>query len=502
MKATERRKVRPEGDLARIGPWLNSSDDDLRTTVARAAGVWKVELLRPKLSELAGAAEVADPVRRAAIDALAQLGGPEDRRAIERLAGSEAPPKSRTHAIGALASFDPESGAIKAVDRLASPVDAADVDDMLTRLLQLRNGPSVLAKALVGKTIPADSARLAVRAVRSTGRDDPRLIEALTKAGGLTSSPQGPTPEEVSALVADVPRLGDPARGEAIFRRSEQTCLKCHAIAGAGGQVGPGLESVGASAPVDYLVDSLLTPGKAVKENYNAVVVATSDGRVVTGIKVRQSDTELVLRDADDREVSLPLDTIDEQKPGGSLMPAGLVDTLTRGERIDLIRFLSELGKIGPYSVGKARAVRRWRAYDASPGAKAALVKVGLEAALGDGRGQSWQPAYSEVSGILPLSALPANAVGPRGSPVGFARTELDVSTAGPVKIAFDNPAGLSLWVDGSKVEMNPEVTLDLKTGVHTITLAVPLEGRSAGLRCTLEDVPDSPARAQWVVGK
>ena len=97
-----------------------------------------------------------------------------------------------------------------------------------------------------------------------------------------------------------------------------------------GGQVGPGLESVGASAPVDYLVDSLLQPGKAIKENYHAVVVATSDGRIATGIKVRQSDTELVLRDADDRELVLPLDAIEEQKPGGSLMPAGLTDTLTR----------------------------------------------------------------------------------------------------------------------------------------------------------------------------
>ena len=59
-------------------------------------------------------------------------------------------------------------------------------------------------------------------------------------------------------------KRGDPTRGEAVFRRKDLACFKCHAIAGAGGQVGPDLASVGASAPVDYLIDSLLQPNKAI----------------------------------------------------------------------------------------------------------------------------------------------------------------------------------------------------------------------------------------------
>ena len=45
-------------------------------------------------------------------------------------------------------------------------------------------------------------------------------------------------------------------------------------------------------------------------------------------------------------------------------MPEGLADPLTRGELVDLVRFLSELGKVGPYSVSKARLVRRWQALE------------------------------------------------------------------------------------------------------------------------------------------
>src|SRR5262249_28089278 len=152
-----------------------------------------------------------------------------------------------------------------------------------------------------------------------------------------------------------------------VFRRKDLTCQKCHAIAGAGGQVGPGLESIGASAQPDYLVDSILQPSKQVKENYHAVAVATDDGRIHTGIKLRQTDRELVLRDADDREVSIPVSSIDDQKIAGSVMPAGLADGLTRSELVDLVRFLSELGKVGRYAVGTRRVCRRWQVLEPSP---------------------------------------------------------------------------------------------------------------------------------------
>ncbi len=50
----------------------------------------------------------------------------------------------------------------------------------------------------------------------------------------------------------------------------------------------------------------------------------------------------------------------------GSLMPAGLTEALTRPELIDLVRFLSQLGKIGPYSVGTERVLRRWQLLEAT----------------------------------------------------------------------------------------------------------------------------------------
>jgi putative heme-binding domain-containing protein len=336
-----------------------------------------------------------------------------------------------------------------------------------------------LAEALKGRALPADVAKIGARALRSSGRESPALLEVLTKAGGLSTPKHTLTAQEMAEMVAEVLKHGDPARGEAVFRRKDQACLKCHAIGGAGGQVGPDLASIGASAPVDYLIESILLPNKAVKENYHSVVVTTKDGRFVTGIKVRETKTELILRNAEDREVAIPIKEIDDQQLGGSLMPEGLADTLTRGELIDLVRFLSELGKVGPYSISKSRLVRRWQVMESR---------------------SNWEPAYSQVDGTLPLDSVPRPDL-PKGA-LGYARCQLDVSAGGKTKVFLNSAADLTLWLDDEAIKGAEELVLDLKPGLHKLTFAIDLTRRHDGLRCKLTDLPDSSARVRIVGGK
>jgi putative heme-binding domain-containing protein len=509
MEATGERKVRPAGDLARLGPWLDSPDESVASDAARAVGLWKVEPLRARLGTLATAA-IRDPVRRAAIDSLAQFGDRPARQAIEALAASTAPPAVQPWAIAALARLDPRAGAARAVAWLGASPDQGvrsdeSIEAVVGRFAQLQGGPPALAAALAGKTLPRDVAKVAIRATRSSGREYPKLIEALGKTANLQESDAPLTPEQTAALAARALGQGDAERGEAVFRRKDTLCLKCHAIAGAGGQVGPGLESIGASAPADYLVDSLLQPNKAVKEGYHAITVALDDGRVVTGIKLRESPGALVLRDADDREVVIPLARLDEQNPAGSLMPVGLVETMTESELLDLVRFLSELGKIGPYAVSKARLMRRWQVLEMNAEAIQALRRTSLDATIAE-PSLTWTPAYSTVAGLLPLEAIPASPPVTNGffdlPAVSIARGQLDVSTGGDLRLLFGGAEGLTLWVDGSRLPVRDDTTLALAPGVHTLSVAIDRSKRSEGLKVTLEDVPESPARAQLVLGK
>jgi putative heme-binding domain-containing protein len=355
-----------------------------------------------------------------------------------------------------------------------------------------------LAKALNGKKVSEDTAKIGIRSARASGRDVSELVAALTTAGGLKTGAKTLTPDELKQMLADVAKLGDPVRGEAVYRRKDQTCMKCHAIGGSGGQVGPGLESLGASAPMDYIIESLLTPNKAVKEGFHSVTVTTTDGKLFTGLKVRETKTELVLRTADDKELTLRADIIDETKPAPSLMPEGLTDTLTRQELVDLVRFLSELGKVGPFAVGKEPVVRTWQILEPTAEAKAMLKRGGVAAVSGE-EVLPWSSVYGTVNGVLPLDELSALN---DESKTAVVRFKIDVTTAGRVKLKLKGVTGLSLLVDGTAVEVKDETILDLTQGQRVLTLGVDLNIRKEPLRIELDEAAGSTARARLVGGK
>jgi hypothetical protein len=249
------------------------------------------------------------------------------------------------------------------------------------------------------------------------------------------------------------------------------------------------------------LLDSLVEPAKAVKEGYHATVVATSDGRVLTGLKIRQTDQEIVLRDSEDREITIPIAAVEEQKPAGSLMPAGLTDAMTRAELIDLVRFLSELGKLGPYAVSpQVRLVRRWQVLDppaiAPKGAGVDPLQV-----LATDPTLAWTSAYSKVSGELPADVLSTIPYRVSAAQIGLARAEVEVTTPGAVRFRL-TPVPLGFWLDGRKLEPQGQLDLSLTAGLHTLTVALPADPQAPGFRLEIQEPPGSPARAQAVVGK
>ena len=360
--------------------------------------------------------------------------------------------------------------------------------------------------ALVNKKLPPDAARVALRTLDASGRQIPALSEALTKAGGLTSGPRELSADEMKALVAEVAEKGNAHRGEAIYRRKELNCLKCHAIGGAGGRVGPDMLSLGSSAQIDYIAESLLAPNKKVKENFNSLVVVTDDGKVRSGIKLRQTDTDLLLRDAEDNEFAIPLKKIEEQSNGTSLMPAGLADKLTRSELIDLIRFLSELGKVGDFQISKQQLVRRWQTLVPTDAAIMQLRRVSYASIAQNDAALTWTPAYSTVVGELPLTDLPEFRIPFRAKEgqlgAAFARFELDASSAGQAKLFLNSVTGLTAWLDANPIKLTPETTLDLTPGHHRVTFVIELSDRKEPLRFEMADVPGSTAKVQLVSGK
>ena len=68
-------------------------------------------------------------------------------------------------------------------------------------------------------------------------------------------------------------------RGAAVFAEAKLACISCHKVGQQGGVIGPDLSAVGRCLTPEQIVESVFWPARLVKPEYNAVVVATTDGR-------------------------------------------------------------------------------------------------------------------------------------------------------------------------------------------------------------------------------
>lgn len=128
--------------------------------------------------------------------------------------------------------------------------------------------------------------------------------------------------------------------GKALFKR---TCHSCHKLHGEGGNVGPDITGANRSN-LDYLLGNIVTPSAIIQDAYKASVVLTNDGRVYTGILVGENDRQIQLRIAgQDEPARINKSEIESREIAPvSMMPNGLLNTLTDQEIIDLIGYLQK----------------------------------------------------------------------------------------------------------------------------------------------------------------
>ncbi|HET6247399.1 MAG TPA: PVC-type heme-binding CxxCH protein [Tepidisphaeraceae bacterium] len=487
-------RLQPIGNAEkRLTALMDDQNDAVRASAMKLAGAWQEESLRPKLVSVAEAADSPPLVRRAAIEGLAAFGSSSVDE-LKKLSSAPTPEPTRKLAVAGLASVDAAAAAPIAAELISSGAVDADPGSILGAFVRRAGGGAALASALGSKKVSADTARVSLRYIQSLGGEETPLNDLLRKAAGLSSGPTKLTPEQMKQTIAEMLAKGNAENGEKIFRRKDTGCYQCHAIGGAGGALAPDLRAVGASSPADYLIDSVLDPNKAIKDGYQGYTIATKDGDVFSGIKVRQDDKEVVLRDAT-HDVTIPLASIKQQKDAGSLMPTGLADTLTHQEFLDLIRFLSELGKPGPFGPDTAQIVRRWRVLQYVP-AIDPPAELPLSLALDN---SNWQPAYAMVSGELPPSSFTSD----HGKPISWARADLDASSAGKVRALLNDAKGLNLWLNGKQVEIQKDMTIDLPAGVSMLIFRVDFSQRGKeGLRMEVQDIPGSKGHAQPVGGR
>ncbi|MCB1230629.1 MAG: c-type cytochrome, partial [Verrucomicrobiae bacterium] len=410
------------------------------------------------------------------------LGGQPTAQFLAKIANdAQASYRLRSLAVIGRTQQNPKAGAELAIAVLQSAHEGKDPYGIFDTFLKNKQGPPALA-ALLNQQKPGslsqEIALVGVQKASSAATKPEGLVKALQKAADLKPMKTQLTPEEMERMMSLVAEHGDPHRGEAVFRRAAMQCFVCHAIGGAGGIIGPDLVSIGASAPVDYLIESLLEPSKKIKEGYHTTLVTTKKGEAFAGAIAREDATELVVRDAAGIEHRIPKAEIaSNQISPVSLMPPGLTAQLREDEFVDLVRFLSELGKDGEFKTPPNRFVRHWQVLQPHERTRDAIGHYGEKIFAEDFKTYIWTPLYARVDGSLPADEMP-RVEGRGKNRYGVAHFFLDVTAAGKVPLKISGKLkDMHLFVGEEPVKLPEEgeavtIELDLKPGTHRITVA------------------------------
>jgi putative heme-binding domain-containing protein len=239
---------------------------------------------------------------------------------------------------------------------------------------------------------------------------------------------------------------------------------------------------------VDYLVESILLPNAKIKEGFHGINVETKDDLEYSGILVRESGQEVVLRNAQNQEVSVAKSNIRKRANASqSLMPSGLLDTVSESDRNDLVAFLSRLGKAGDYDASKGGVARVWRVLPVThrmdQGGWDKITKGDFTAkwtAMESGIGEhTWKPATSLVSGALAKADFGPNNIPPFVTLTSvFVATTFTLAKPGPVTLSIEGANTTDAWLNGNKAKVNTlgakgalDLISQLPAGTHTVIL-------------------------------
>ena len=139
--------------------------------------------------------------------------------------------------------------------------------------------------------------------------------------------------------------------GRTLFDR---TCSKCHRLFGEGGDIAPDLTGSGRKK-ADYVIRNLVDPSEDIDAAYRLTNVLTADGRLFSGFIVQQDDYEITVRTQDAR-VRLEMKDVEEVATSKvSMMPEGMLKTLTDEQFRDLLVYLASDDQVSPAENETAR---------------------------------------------------------------------------------------------------------------------------------------------------
>jgi putative heme-binding domain-containing protein len=238
----------------------------------------------------------------------------------------------------------PDEAGLQLIQRWIASLDGAVKAEALP--------PNVSAEAALANTRTAlqIARKLGSGAFKAAERDGLLAAAARLPAGPIRDLFEGYLPEEKGVRrLGSNPRpkailalQGDAPRGATLFWSKTVNCGSCHKVGEQGTPIGPDLSTIGKLRSREELLESILEPSRRVEPKYAAYVAHTADGRFVSGLLLKRDEHAVVLRDAQNQEITLKSKSVEELRPSRtSLMPDGQMAGLTAQDAADLLAYLA-----------------------------------------------------------------------------------------------------------------------------------------------------------------
>ena len=165
-----------------------------------------------------------------------------------------------------------------------------------------------------------------------------KVIDALSVNDGQLVSTL-----PIEAVIKTVLTMsGDATEGQKLFTR--QSCTACHSVLPTEPQKGPYLGTIGSQFNREQLITHVINPGAEVAQGFQGFWFKLKDGSTASGFITARDDKTITLRNIVGMSQNVSTNqVVEEGTHEASMMPPGLVNTLTLSEFASLIDYLESL---------------------------------------------------------------------------------------------------------------------------------------------------------------
>ncbi len=314
----------------------NSKSSPLREQATLLALTFGDGAALSNLRKLAADTAADENIRRRTIEALVKN---KDEKLPPLLITLLKDPATRQSAIKGLAKYDhPQT--VNSIFAVYSDFDPACKQDAVQTLASRPQWAEQLLQQIQQQQIPkTDIPAFTLR--QMAGFKKAPIDQAIKKIWGQVR----PTAKDKARLIARFKKQftpavienGDPSNGRLMFQRS---CMACHQLFGEGAEIGPDLTGSD-RRNLDYVLENVIDPNAFVAKDYQITTIESKGGRLITGMVKSETPNAIAIQTLNEELIIAPSEIKSRNASPLSMMPEGLVATMTTEQFRDLISYLA-----------------------------------------------------------------------------------------------------------------------------------------------------------------